>query len=212
MRAPTNYIAIAQKFSSTHKGIDLGWNSKYYGKNQPIYSADDGVVIYNKTQSGGGKVLNIRHDNGLVTEYAHLDSVLVKKNQKVIKGQQIGTMGCTGKNCNGNHLHFGVYKGTSIPYSGNYKKNYVNPLDYINAYDDQVVGSKTAKSYKILATKTVIAKDGLNVRTKNNTSGKVVKTLPYGCEVETYGVTLNGWNIVDNVRKYYCSNKFLKED
>lgn len=211
MRCPVNYIGITKDFGNGHYGIDFGWNSKYGGKNQPIYSADDGVVIYNKIQSKGGKVLNIRHDNGLVTEYAHLDTVLVKKNQKVTKGQQIGTMGCTGV-VSGNHLHFGVYKGTSIPYSGNWKKNYVDPKKYINVYDEQVVNGTTAKKYKLYATKTVIAKDGLNVRTKSNTSGKLVKTLPYGCEVETYGVTLNGWNIVDNVRKYYCFNKYTKED
>lgn len=212
MRFPVNYIGITKKFSSSHTAIDLGWNSKYGGKNQPIYACDDGVVIYNKTQTGGGKVLNIRHDNGLVTEYAHLDTVLVKKNQKVTKGQQIATMGCSGKNCAGFHLHFGVYKGTSIPYSGNWKKNYVDPLKYCNVYDDQVVAGSTAKSYKLYATKTVIAKDGLNVRTKSNTSGKIVKTMPYGSEIESYGRTINGWNIVDNVRGYYCSNSYLKED
>ena len=38
---PLKYIAITKLFSSSHKGIDLGWNSKQGGKNVPVYAADD---------------------------------------------------------------------------------------------------------------------------------------------------------------------------
>ena len=42
MRFPVNEIYVSQKFSNTHRGIDLGW---FNNPNQPVYSACDGKVI-----------------------------------------------------------------------------------------------------------------------------------------------------------------------
>ena len=45
-RYPVDYIAITTYFiKGEHNGIDLGWNSKHGGKNQPIYAAGDGKVV-----------------------------------------------------------------------------------------------------------------------------------------------------------------------
>ena len=45
-RYPVNYIAITQYFKSgVHNGLDLGWNSNYYGKEQPIYASASGTII-----------------------------------------------------------------------------------------------------------------------------------------------------------------------
>lgn len=208
MRYPLNYIGVTQKFSKTHKGIDLGWNSKYGGKNVPVYAVDDGVVIYNRKQTTGGYVIHIRHDNGLVSEYGHLlkDSQTILEGYKVKKGQMIARMGNSGISF-GNHLHFGLYKGTSINYNVN---NWVNPFDYLCLYDNQTVNAKTTNNgYVKFKTKKVVGADeeGLNVRKGIN--GKVVGTYKNGTELESFGVE-RGWNIVDNVRGYYCSNKYVK--
>jgi murein DD-endopeptidase MepM/ murein hydrolase activator NlpD len=53
----------------------------------------------------------IRHDGGYVTAYAHNASLLVKKGEKVKRGQTIGRVGQTGA-VFGPQLHFEIRKGT----------------------------------------------------------------------------------------------------
>ena len=212
MMYPVNCINIKQKFKNSglnkHYGIDFGWHDSV-GKNQPILAADDGVVIYNRKQVSGGYVIHIRHDDGYCTEYGHLlkDSQKVKEGTKVKKGQIIANMGASGI-CTGAHLHFGVYKGKEIDYSN--KSNWVDPLKYLCMYDNQCVVDRSIVPQKdLFHTKKVSAKDGLNVRTTPSTKGKVVVVAPYNSQLECFGIT-KGWNIVDNIRGFYCSNKYLK--
>ena len=35
---PRNYIALTRGFTSTHKGIDMAWNSNYGGQNAPVFT------------------------------------------------------------------------------------------------------------------------------------------------------------------------------
>lgn len=148
MRFPTNYITIPQGFSSKHHGLDLGWYSPLH-HNQPVYSSWDGEVIYKEVQPKGGICIHVRHKyNGeyYVSEYGHLKekSVQVVIGQQVKTGQQLARMGATGV-VDGEHLHYGLYKGKTI----NYKEpsGWVNPLDFLEVYDNQVVGSKAQKEY-----------------------------------------------------------------
>ena len=149
MQYPVNFIYISQLYSAAHRGVDLGWSSKYGGKNQPIYAVEDGIVIYSKYQTSGGYVLHIRHDNGYVSEYGHLkkDSERVKVGSKVKRGDIIALMGGTGK-VTGNHLHFGLYKGRVIDYGD--KSKFVDPILYLYATKNQVIASSTEKKYNIL--------------------------------------------------------------
>lgn len=208
MRYPVNLINIRNRFGS-HKGIDFGW-CKAVGKNQPIYAVADGEVIYNRKQVTGGYVIHIKHDNGYVSEYGHLlkDSQLVKEHQKVKKGQQIAKMGASGI-VTGAHLHFGLYKGNSINY--NKKENFVDPLKYLCRYENQTVYENSkVPSKEIYHTKKVKGTDGeLAIRNKPDAKGKLVGKAEEGSQVESFGVT-KGWNIVDNIKGYYCSNKYLK--
>lgn len=212
MMYPVNVINIKQKFKNKginkHYGIDFGWHDSV-GKNQPILAADDGVVIYNRKQVSGGYVIHIRHDDGYCTEYGHLlkNSQRVKEGSRVKKGQIIANMGASGI-CTGAHLHFGVYKGKEINYSD--KSKWVDPLKYLCMYDNQCVVDRSIVPQKdLFHTKKVSAKDGLNVRTTPSTKGKVVVVAPYNSQLECFGLVGN-WNIVDNIRNFYCSNKYLK--
>lgn len=128
-RYPVNYINITQYYSSSHRALDLGWSSKYYGSNQAIYACYDGTVTVNSYASDAGYYVAIRHDNGDVSRYMHLkNKSWVKVGQRVGKGEHIGTMGDTG-NARGNHLHFDLTKNGSR----------VNPIDYLYVYSGQVV-------------------------------------------------------------------------
>lgn len=208
MRYPVNMINIKTKFGS-HKGIDFGWTSEV-GKNQPVMAIDDGEVIYNRHQVTGGYVIHIRHTNGYVSEYGHLlkDSQRVHEGDKVKKGQVIALMGASGI-VKGAHLHLGLYKGSKIDYK--HKEHFVNPLHYLCRYKDQVVSDRSeVKSKELFHTKTVKGTDGeLAIRNLPSTKGKIVGKAKEGSEVESFG-TLKGWNIVDNIREYYCSGKYVK--
>ena len=209
MRYPTNYVAISKDYKKgSHYGIDLGWSSKNGGKNQPIYATDDGKVIYRQTQTSGGKVIHIKHDNGYVTEYAHLDTWVVKKGDKVKMGQKIGTMGKSG-NASGEHLHLGVYKGSKINY--NKPTGWVDPKKYLYTTQDQKIGATTAKKYDIkeFPIKKVIAQPTLNVRKKPQLLSKKVGSLPYKEEVEVVK-TSGSWSKISYNEDKWVSSKYLK--
>lgn len=209
MRCPLNYMGVTKKKSLTHKGVDLGWNSDFGGKNQPVYATDDGIVVYNRYQgaNSGGYVIGIYHEQyDVTTEYGHLkkDSQLVHEGDKVKKGQQIALMGNTGKAL-GNHLHFGIQKGKGLKYGILVK--WLDPLEYINLYDGQIANEYTSKLIK--HTKHVTAKDGLNVRTGPGTKYSKVYTMKYDSQCECYEIKKD-WNCCDNFKKYYCSDNYLK--
>lgn len=83
-----------------HAGIDIKLK-----KGDTIVSAFDGKVRIARTISGYGKLIVVRHNNGLETVYGHLSSYLVKVNDEVVAGQPIGLGGRTGR-ATTEHLHF----------------------------------------------------------------------------------------------------------
>ena len=212
MRSPLNYMGITQKKSLTHKGIDCGWNNKYGGKNVPVYSADDGVCVYRDYQSkSGGYILGIYHQKyDVTTEYGHLQkgSLLIKVGDSIKKGEHIANMGNSGLQ-NGKklpyHLHFGICKGKGLKYGSIVA--WLNPTKYLNIYDGQTQADGT--KVKLNHTKKVMAKDGLNIRNKPSTKGKIVGVAKYNTQVECYGKT-NGWEMVDKFNKYYVSANYIK--
>jgi murein DD-endopeptidase MepM/ murein hydrolase activator NlpD len=95
---------ITGEKSAFHTGLDLG---APYGTN--ILAAEDGVVILAQWYSGYGNCVIIDHGNGLWTLYGHIhnDGIVVKKGDRVKRGQKIAEVGATGR-ATGNHLHFEV--------------------------------------------------------------------------------------------------------
>ncbi len=88
--------------SSNHQGIDICGS---YG--QDIWAADGGTVIYAGWMSGYGNLVQIKHENGDVTYYAHNTSLNVSVGDEVYQGQVIAQMGSTGTS-SANHCHFEV--------------------------------------------------------------------------------------------------------
>jgi murein DD-endopeptidase MepM/ murein hydrolase activator NlpD len=64
---------------------------------EPIRAAAAGDVVYAGDQVPGfGNLVLIKHTDGWVTAYGHLGKVDVRMQQKVVQGQQIGTVGSSG--------------------------------------------------------------------------------------------------------------------
>jgi len=90
---------------SMHKGIDIA------GKHgAEIVAMADGLVIFAGRKSGYGKIVEIRHADGLETRYAHNSRNLVSEGELVTKGQVIAKLGSTGRST-GPHVHFEVRRG-----------------------------------------------------------------------------------------------------
>ena len=76
-----------------------------------IKAAQNGVVVYAGNELRGfGNLLLIKHSGGWVTAYAHADSLLVKRGDRVLKGQRVATVGTTGS-VTTPQLHFEIRKG-----------------------------------------------------------------------------------------------------
>ena len=87
--------------SANHSGIDIGAD-----QGTPIYAAIDGTVTVASSEGEYGKHIDIEN-NDVLTRYAHCSKLLVKKGQKVKKGDKIALVGSTG-NSTGPHLHFEI--------------------------------------------------------------------------------------------------------
>jgi murein DD-endopeptidase MepM/ murein hydrolase activator NlpD len=85
-----------------HTGVDIVVPS-----GTKVTAAAGGVVSYSGTMPEYGNVVDIDHDNGLTSRYAHLSKRLVKVGDVVMKGQPIALSGSTGRTT-GPHLHFEV--------------------------------------------------------------------------------------------------------
>lgn len=81
-------------------------------KGTTVVAADNGVVAYAGNELRGfGNLLLIRHADGWITAYAHLDRIDVERGATVKRGQAIATVGQTGS-VTSPQLHFELRKGT----------------------------------------------------------------------------------------------------
>ena len=99
-----------------HNGVDMAAPS-----GSPILAAYDGEVIAASYSPTMGNYLMIDHGDGLVTVYMHASSLSASVGQMVVKGEQIGCVGSTGRST-GPHLHFSVRLNGS----------YVSPWNYLS--------------------------------------------------------------------------------
>lgn len=95
--------------STDHPAIDIG-----IPVGTPVVAADGGVVILAGSNYGYGYSVGIKHDNGMVTYYNHLDSWNVKVGDTVAQGQQIACSGNTGRST-GPHLDFKILDKNGKP-------------------------------------------------------------------------------------------------
>lgn len=115
LRYPVNYSKINSKFNlrrkhpvtkrlRPHKGVDF--KAKYGAL---VWSTQDGVVTFAGRQRGYGLIVEVDHQNGYKTKYAHLSKIAkgIKKGKRVNTKQTIAYVGNSGLST-GTHLHYEV--------------------------------------------------------------------------------------------------------
>jgi murein DD-endopeptidase MepM/ murein hydrolase activator NlpD len=114
-------------YAARHQGIDLAAPI-----GTAIYATADGLVTTAGWNSGGyGNLIKIDHGRGIETRYGHLSAILVHAGQRIVRGQQIGRMGSTGRST-GSHLHLEV----------RFDDRAVNPIPYMKSNDYLVAMQK----------------------------------------------------------------------
>jgi murein DD-endopeptidase MepM/ murein hydrolase activator NlpD len=91
-------------YTKMHTGVD--WAAP---TGTPIYAAGNGVVEKADWESGYGKFVLIRHNNGYETAYGHMTAYArgIEEGKRVRQGQIIGFVGSTGLST-GSHVHFEI--------------------------------------------------------------------------------------------------------
>lgn len=113
LRNPIEFSRVSSGFTNrrlhpvfgnvrAHKGVDFAAPS-----GTPVRASGAGVVDFAGWQNGYGKVVVLRHRNGVETLYAHLRGFAsgLNKGDKVEQGEVIGYVGMTGW-ATGPHLHY----------------------------------------------------------------------------------------------------------
>jgi len=86
---PANGSLIAGFDEVKNKGLDISGKA-----GDPVSAAADGQVVYaGSGLRGYGNLIILKHNNTFLTAYAHNQTLLVKEDQKVRKGQKIAEMG-----------------------------------------------------------------------------------------------------------------------
>lgn len=114
---------MPSRSSSEYGPRDLFGHSFHYGIDLPVPTGTrlnalgNGVVIAAGYESGGGRFVKVRYDNGYESFMCHLQSYSVSVGQRVNNGQDIARSDNTGEWTTGAHLHLAIKKNGS----------YVNP-------------------------------------------------------------------------------------
>jgi lipoprotein NlpD len=88
---PGTGAVIAGFDEAKNKGLDLGGKA-----GDPVLAAADGRVVYaGAGLRGYGNLVILKHNNTFLTAYAHNQTLLVKEDQNVRRGQKIAEMGST---------------------------------------------------------------------------------------------------------------------
>ena len=107
-----------------NSGIDLSSGNVF-----DVVSILDGEVISVKEDELLGKIVEIRHENEIISVYQSLSEINVKENDKVLANQVIGKSGESNVNKDlGNHLHFELYHHGKV----------VNPINYFDKNVDEL--------------------------------------------------------------------------
>jgi len=148
----------------SHHGVDI-----FARRNTPVLSATDGIVSRVDVTSLGGKVVWVRDsDQPQSIYYAHLDSQLVVRGDRVRRGDPVGLVGNSGNaRTTPPHLHFGIYRRGQGP---------VNPYWYLYRPDQEF--GVLAASTEGLGSWNRTLSGGIRLRSGPSRGADVVEELP----------------------------------
>lgn len=113
------------KTKKFHAGMDFSAKT-----GTPIYATGDGIVSkVSKSRRGYGNHVIIKHGFGYKSLYAHMQKYIVRKGQKVKRGEIIGYVGNTGTSV-APHLHYEVHKNGKKINPVNFYHNDLTPDQY----------------------------------------------------------------------------------
>lgn len=175
LQMPLSSVYITSRFSHARKhpvlkqvvrphfGIDLRARI-----GTPVKSAGSGRVVSAGKKGGYGKAIEIAHEGGLRTLYAHLSSIdrKIRVGSYVKQGQVIGKSGNTGIS-SGPHLHFGLYKNNRP----------INPLGSIKTTRSELKGKDKAKFLQLAKEQKELLDNELKKLNTQNTSEQTQSTL-----------------------------------
>ena len=116
------------KVLTMHTGIDL-----IAGQGTPVLATADGVVLeVKRSGKGSGNIVEIGHDGGYRTLYAHLQDIVVRKGERVKAGRKIANVGMSG-NSFAPHLHYEVHRDSLVLDPVNFFFASFSPEDYMKA-------------------------------------------------------------------------------
>ena len=116
------------KVLTMHTGIDL-----IAGQGTPVIATADGVVLeVKRSGKGPGNIVEIGHDGGYRTLYAHLQDIVVRKGEHVKAGRKIANVGMSG-NSFAPHLHYEVHRDSLVLDPVNFFFASFSPEDYMKA-------------------------------------------------------------------------------
>jgi murein DD-endopeptidase MepM/ murein hydrolase activator NlpD len=93
------------RWGTLHAGVDIA-----AAIGTPVHTPEDGIVLQAGSASGFGLAVAVRHDDGTITVYGHVNRMFVSAGEVVSAGQQIAEVGNRGQST-GPHLHFEVHDG-----------------------------------------------------------------------------------------------------
>ncbi len=112
LSSPLDYYRVTGRYGertdpvngrkAMHFGIDLKAPMR-----TPVIAPAPGTVVFAGWSGRYGRLVEIEHDHGILTRYAHLQKVLVKKGQEVAHRDEIGLLGSSGRST-GPHLHYEI--------------------------------------------------------------------------------------------------------
>jgi murein DD-endopeptidase MepM/ murein hydrolase activator NlpD len=139
LRAPLNYRRISSPFRINrrhpifrtirpHQAIDYAAPT-----GTPVVAVGHGEVTFSGTRGSYGQMVEIRHNDGYVSRYAHFSRIPkeIRAGKSISRGEVVGYVGQTG-HATGPHLHFEMLK----------KGRKINFLDLKLASADRLTGSE----------------------------------------------------------------------
>ena len=123
-----------------HEGVDFAGHI-----GEVIFATGNGKVIaVERSFTGYGNMVLVDHGFGYKTRYAHLHMIAVKKGDLVKRGQQVGTLGSTGKST-APHLHYEVLIRDKPVDPLNFFANDIESEDFSNIMHLSGTGASIAK-------------------------------------------------------------------